>query len=46
MSENSLSVFENSIKNNYTIEFDDQFTKDKEVVVFHDKNLKRMMNDP
>ena len=43
--ENSLSAFENALKNNYAIEFDVQFTKDKEVVVFHDENLKRMTND-
>ena len=38
--ENSLSAFENALKNNYAIELDVQFTKDKEVVVFHDENLK------
>lgn len=43
--ENSLSAFENALKNNYAIELDVQFTKDKEVVVFHDENLKRMTND-
>lgn len=43
--ENSLSAFENAVKNNYAIELDVQFTKDKEVVVFHDANLKRMTND-
>ncbi|MFN8605167.1 MAG: glycerophosphodiester phosphodiesterase family protein [Romboutsia timonensis] len=32
-------------KNNYAIELDVQFTKDKEVVVFHDENLKRITND-
>ena len=43
--ENSLGAFENAIKKGYTIELDVQFTKDKEVVVFHDANLKRMTND-
>ncbi len=43
--ENSLGAFENAVKNNYVIELDVQFTKDKEVVVFHDENLKRMTND-
>lgn len=43
--ENSLSAFENALKNNYAIELDVQFTKDKEVVVFHDENLKRITND-
>ena len=43
--ENSLSAFENALKNNYAIELDVQFTKDKEVVVFHYENLKRITND-
>ncbi|MGL5316607.1 MAG: glycerophosphodiester phosphodiesterase [Peptostreptococcaceae bacterium] len=43
--ENSLSAFENAIKNNYGIELDVQFTKDKKVVVFHDDNLERMTKD-
>lgn len=43
--ENSLGAFKNAIKNNYAIELDVQFTKDKEVVVFHDENLKRMTKD-
>lgn len=43
--ENSLSAFENALKNNYAIELDVQFTKDKEIVVFHDENLKRITND-
>ncbi|MGL6104996.1 glycerophosphodiester phosphodiesterase [Romboutsia sp.] len=40
--ENSIAAFKNSIENNYAIELDAQFTKDKEVVVFHDDNLERM----
>lgn len=40
--ENSLSAFENSIKNNSPIELDVQLTKDNKLVVFHDDNLKRM----
>ena len=43
--ENSLSAFENAVKNNYGIELDIQFTKDKKIVVFHDDNLERMTND-
>ena len=43
--ENSLSAFDNAIRNNYGIELDVQFTKDKKVVVFHDDNLKRMTSD-
>ena len=40
--ENSLGAFNNAVKYNYGIELDVQFTKDKEVIVFHDDNLKRM----
>ena len=40
--ENSLGAFNNAVKNNYGIELDVQFTKDKKVIVFHDDNLKRM----
>lgn len=40
--ENSIGAFKNAIQNNYPIELDVLFTKDKEVVVFHDDNLKRM----
>ena len=43
--ENSLSAFENALKNNYAIELYVHFTKDKDVVVFHDENLKRITND-
>ena len=43
--ENSLGAFENAVKNNFGIELDVQFTKDKKVVVFHDDNLKRMTKD-
>lgn len=43
--ENSLSAFENAVKNNYGIELDVQFTKDKKIVVFHDDNLERMTKD-
>lgn len=40
--ENSLLAFNGAVKNNYGIELDVQFTKDKKVIVFHDDNLKRM----
>lgn len=43
--ENSLGAFENAVKNNFGIELDVQFTKDKKVVVFHDDNLERMTKD-
>lgn len=40
--ENSLSAFENACKKGLAIELDVRLTKDGKVVVFHDKNLKRM----
>lgn len=40
--ENSLLAFELAIKNNLPIELDVHLTSDKELVVFHDDNLKRM----
>lgn len=40
--ENSLGAFEAAIKHQYGIELDVQITKDKQVVVFHDYNLKRI----
>ncbi len=40
--ENSILAFENAISNEYDIELDVRITKDRKVVVFHDKNLKRM----
>jgi len=42
--ENSLAAFENAISNNYAIELDIQLSKDNEIVVFHDFNLKRLCN--
>lgn len=43
--ENSLAAFKNAVDNNYGIELDIQFTKDKKIVVFHDDTLERMAND-
>lgn len=43
--ENSISAFKNAIDNDYAIELDVQLTKDNQVIVFHDENLKRMTND-
>lgn len=43
--ENSLSAFKSAVDNNYGIELDIQFTKDKKIVVFHDDNLERMTKD-
>lgn len=43
--ENTLEAFDASIKRGYGIELDVRLTKDYEVVVFHDSNLKRMFND-
>jgi glycerophosphoryl diester phosphodiesterase len=40
--ENTLKAFRRSIIENYPIEFDIQLTKDNEIVIFHDLNLKRM----
>lgn len=42
MWENTLSAFSLAIKNNYAIECDVHLTKDREVVVFHDGDLKRL----
>ncbi|MDO4458971.1 MAG: glycerophosphodiester phosphodiesterase family protein [Clostridia bacterium] len=40
--ENSLPAFENAVKHGYGMEFDLQLTKDKQVVIHHDNNLKRI----
>ena len=40
--ENTIPAFQEAIKYNYTIELDIRLTKDKEIVVFHDSNLKRI----
>ena len=40
--ENSLAAFKAAKEANLCVEFDVQFTKDKQVVVFHDGDLKRM----
>lgn len=40
--ENTLEAFKNAKDYNYAIEFDVQLTKDDQLVVFHDYNLKRM----
>lgn len=40
--ENSYKAFELAIKNNHPIEMDIRFTKDESVIVFHDKNFKRL----
>jgi len=40
--ENSTLAFELAIKNNFPIELDVHLTSDKELVVFHDENLRRM----
>lgn len=42
--ENSLEAFELAVKNGFGIELDVQFTKDKQIVVAHDKDLKRICN--
>lgn len=40
--ENSVNAFLNAIKHNYIIELDIHLLKDNNIVVFHDKNLKRV----
>ncbi|MFW5888740.1 MAG: glycerophosphodiester phosphodiesterase family protein [Bacillota bacterium] len=42
--ENSLLAFKKAIDYNYSIEMDINVTKDGQVVVFHDINLKRLCN--
>jgi glycerophosphoryl diester phosphodiesterase len=40
--ENSMPAFAETVARGYAIELDVQLTKDKQLVVFHDKKLKRM----
>lgn len=42
ISENSLNAFQRAIENNFAIEFDVHLTKDNELVVIHDEDLKRL----
>lgn len=42
VSENSLEAFRIAVENNVAIELDVHVTKDNELVVFHDEQLKRM----
>lgn len=42
--ENTILSFEEAIKKGYGIELDVRITKDKQIVVFHDKNLIRLSN--
>ena len=42
--ENSIKAFKQALKKNLNIELDIQLTKDNELVIFHDDNLKRMTN--
>lgn len=39
--ENSLAAFERAIQNGYACELDVQFTKDRQLIVFHDNDYKR-----
>lgn len=41
--ENTMEAFINAVENGYNIELDVQLTKDKQMVVFHDDSLKRMI---
>ena len=40
--ENSIAAFKKALQKGYSIELDVRVTKDKQVVVFHDKNLNRL----
>lgn len=42
--ENTLEAFSLAIKKKYTIELDIRLTKDKQIIVFHDSNTKRITN--
>lgn len=42
--ENSINAIKESLKENIPIEIDVQLTKDNQIVVFHDNDLKRMTN--
>lgn len=42
--ENSLAAFAAAVKAGYGVELDIQFTADRQIVVFHDSDLKRMCN--
>lgn len=42
ISENSLKAFEKAVENNFAIEFDVHLTKDNELVVIHDEDLRRL----
>ena len=44
--ENTMSAFERACQAGFGIELDVQLTKDGELVVFHDDDLKRMTGDP
>ena len=42
ISENSLNAFKRAVDNNFALEFDVHLTKDNELVVTHDEDLKRL----
>ena len=44
--ENSLPAFKKAIEKGHAIEIDIHLTKDGEIVVFHDDDLKRVCSDP
>ena len=43
--ENTLPAFEAACRNGYGMELDIQFTRDFQIVVFHDDTLKRLTGD-
>lgn len=44
IAENTLSAFKKSVEKGYGIEFDVRLSKDQELVVFHDEDLKRLFH--
>ena len=43
--ENTLEAFKLAVDNNYAIELDIQFTKDYQIVVFHDDDFIHLLDD-
>jgi glycerophosphoryl diester phosphodiesterase len=42
--ENSFAAIKHAIDNGYNVEFDIQLTKDNQLIILHDQNLKRLCN--
>lgn len=41
--ENSIKAYERAIENLYAIELDIRFTKDRQIVCFHDRHIRRLL---